>query len=112
MPKEVKLRTDEPGSSAKTLGYRADHGNDVSFADRRGRRAPAFCPRPRPSPQHRYRKAGARKEVYVVAARERLFAKMNDIFARLEVDTRKGMRRPAAEPVLGPDAEAEPASDV
>jgi len=60
----------------------------------------------------RYRKTGARKEVYDAAARERLFAKMNRIVARLEAESGKRMRRAAAEPRLGPDAEAEPDSDL
>ncbi len=60
----------------------------------------------------RYRKTGARKEVYDRAARERLFAKMNRIVAQLEAETRKSVRSAAAGPSPGPDAETRPDSDV
>jgi hypothetical protein len=60
----------------------------------------------------RYRKAGARQEVYDDAARERLFAKMNRTIARLEAETRKSAREAAAAPHSAPDGEAQPVSDV
>jgi predicted transcriptional regulator len=60
----------------------------------------------------RYRKAGATKEVYDAAARERLFAKMNRVVARLEAEARKLARKAAAEPRPGRDAETRPDSDV
>jgi hypothetical protein len=58
----------------------------------------------------RYRKTGATKEVYDDAAREKLFAKMNGMVARLEAETRKWARSAAAEPRPGPDAETRPDS--
>jgi hypothetical protein len=60
----------------------------------------------------RYRKAGARKEVYDAAARQRLFAKMNRIVARLEADARKTATRATAEPRDEANGATPPVSDV
>src|SRR5208282_3867966 len=58
----------------------------------------------------RYRKTGARKEVYDRAARERLFAKMNRIVAQLEAETRKWAKGAGTKTRLG-EAETQPQSD-
>jgi hypothetical protein len=60
----------------------------------------------------RYRKAGARQEVYDAAGRERLFAKMNRTLAQLEVETRKSVTEAAAGPRPAPDGQSQPASDA
>ena len=60
----------------------------------------------------RYRKAGARQEVYDAAGRERLFAKMNRTIARLEAETRKSATEAPAEPRPAPDGQSQPVSDA
>ena len=60
----------------------------------------------------RYRKAGARKEVYDAVAREKLFAKMNRTVAQLDAEARKLARSVATEPRLGPESETQPDTDV
>jgi hypothetical protein len=60
----------------------------------------------------RYRKAAARKGVYDAAARQRPFAKMNRIVARLEAAARKTARRVPAEPREEANGATPPISDV
>jgi hypothetical protein len=47
----------------------------------------------------RYQKAGATKQVYDDAARERLFAKINRVAARLEAERARKAAKPAAAPL-------------
>ncbi len=58
----------------------------------------------------RHRKAGAAKQVYDAAARERLFAKLNRVAARLEAERERKAAKQAAAVPPGP-ADGEPSSD-
>jgi predicted transcriptional regulator len=59
----------------------------------------------------RHRKTAARKDVYDVAARERLFAKLDRIAAQIEAEARKAARGAAAQPPPG-NAQRQPDSEV
>jgi hypothetical protein len=60
----------------------------------------------------RYQKAGATKQVYDDAARERLFAKINRIAARLEAERASKAAKHVAAPRAGADSRTDPDSPI